>query len=220
MENNIIPRLLITITNSGNEKKLKEVFDKMLVPVALSCPAQGTAPSSIMDILGLSGRTKVITAALTRKAKVNNIFKELNTTLSFADKGKGIAFTMPLTGLQSHVIAHLGEEKEGDEIRLSENKYSVIFASCTSGYSDDVFEAARKAGATGGTIIKGIREVTETVSEKLGVPLKDEQDFILILVLKENKKEIMTAIMEKCGMNTDAHTMVVSLPVDEVFGLS
>ncbi|MBQ7898020.1 MAG: hypothetical protein IJ323_06315 [Clostridia bacterium] len=221
---NILPRILVTITNAGNEKKLKEVFDRSDVPVSFSCPAQGTAPSAIMDIFGLSGRTRVISAGLTVKSRVSEIFDKLSESLDFANKGKGIAFTIALTGLQSHMISALTQaeknKEEGDDKRMNTQTYSAIFVSCNNGYSEDVFEAARKAGATGGTIIKGIREVTEETSEKLGIPLCDEQDFILIIVKRDNKKEIMTAIINECGILTEARANVMSFPIDEVFGLS
>jgi len=221
---NILPRILVTITNAGNEKKLKEVFDNSDVPVSFSCPAQGTAPSAIMDIFGLSGRTRVISAGLTVKSRVREIFEKLSESLDFKNKGKGIAFTISLTGLQSHMLSSLNRaeqnKEEGDDKRMNEQTYSAIFVSCSSGYSEDVFEAARKAGATGGTIIKGVREVTAETSEKLGIPLCDEQDFILIIARRDSKKELMTAIINECGILTEAHANVMSFPIDEVFGLS
>ena len=223
MENTLMPRIIVTISNTGNEKKLKEIFDMSGVPVSFSCPAQGTAPSAIMDIFGLSGRSKIITAGLTVKSRVKEIFSSLSSGLAFTEKGKGIAFTIPLTALQSHVLTTLEKEKqiipEGDEIKVSEKTYSAIFASCTIGYSEDVFEVARKAGATGGTIIKGMREISEDFCENLGLPRLEEQDLILIVTPKEIKKDIMTVIINECGISTEAHTTVMSFPIEDVFGL-
>ena len=223
MENTIKPRILITVSNVGDEKKIKEIFDTTGVPMAFACPAQGTAPSAIMDIFGLSGRSKIITGGLTLKGRVKEIFSRLSSDLSFAEKGKGIAFTVPLTGLQSHVLSSLERENqnisEGDDVKVSEKTYSAIFASCAAGYSEDVFEVARKAGAAGGTIIKGMRETSENLSETLGLPRLEEQDLILIVTTKEQKKDIMTAIINECGTSTEAHTTVLSFPIEEVFGL-
>ncbi len=221
MDNAIFPRAIVTITNPGNEKKLKDVFDRAGAPLSFSCHAQGTAPSAIMDIFGLSGRTRVITAAITVRPKVKEIFSELHGKLAFDEKGKGVAFSLPLTGLQSHIfeaIEDVNKEAQG-EFKMSDKTYSLIFASVANGYSEDVFEAARKAGATGGTIIKGMREAADSISENLGIPLCDEQDFILIIVPKETKKDIMTAIMNECGTGTEAKGTIMSLPIEEVFGL-
>ena len=47
----------------------------------------------------------------------------------------------------------------------------------------------------------------------------EEQDFVLILVPRENKSEVMDAITTKCGIKTEAHGIVTAFPVDEVFGI-
>ena len=130
MDNAMFPRAVVTITNLGNEKKLREVFDRAGSPLSFSCHAQGTAPSAIMDIFGLSGRTRVITAAITVRPKVKEIFSELHDKLAFDEKGKGIAFSLPLTGLQSHVseaIEDVNKEAQG-EFKMSDKTYSLIFA--------------------------------------------------------------------------------------------
>ena len=41
----------------------------------------------------------------------------------------------------------------------------------------------------------------------------------MIVVPRENKAEIMAAISGACGLNTPAHGVVLSLPVDDVLGL-
>lgn len=213
--------MIVTITNTGNEKKLKEIFDKANIPLSFYCHAQGTAPSAIMDIFGLSGRARVISAGITVRSRVKPLFDELHDKLSFAEKGKGIAFSLPLTGLQNHIVSELKKTDDVQgEFKMSDKAYSLIFASVTNGYSEEVFEAARKAGARGGTIIKGMKEAEKGVSETLGIPLCDEEEFILIIVPKETKKDVMSAIMDACGTSTDANGTVISLPIEEVFGLS
>ena len=39
--------------------------------------------------------------------------------------------------------------------------YVVIWTSVDSGFSDDVVDAARAAGAKGGTVLKGLRRTSE-----------------------------------------------------------
>ncbi len=51
--------------------------------------------------------------------------------------------------------------------------------------------------------------------------LKDKsKEIILILTPKTDKVAIMKAISEKCGVQSEAHGVVVSLPVDSVAGLN
>ena len=87
------------------------------------------------------------------------------------------------------------------------------------GYRDDVIDAAREAGAKGGTILKGRRRNSERVSQHLGISMQEEQDFVVIVVPREQKTQIMSAICTSCGLKTPAHGVVLSLPVEEAIGL-
>ena len=220
-EMKIVPRLVITITNSGNDKKVREAFEMSHLPVCFTCHGQGTAPSAMMELFGLSGREKVITAAFVDKANTAKLFGNLDEKLSFSQKGHGIACTFAPSSMQKQMLSVLHKENEqGDDTEMSEQiPYTAILAAVAGGFSDDVVEAARSAGARGGTIIKGTRDMHHEVSETLGVPLVEEQEFVLILVPREMKAEVMNAITAKCGIKTEAHGIVSSFPVDEVFGI-
>ena len=53
-----------------------------------------------------------------------------------------------------------------------------------------------------------------------GIPIQQEREIVLILATKETKVAIMKAISDKCGIQSDAHGVVISLPVDDVAGLN
>ena len=108
------------------------------------------------------------------------------------------------------------EDKEINE----KSEYAVIWVSVASGYSDDVVDAARNAGAKGGTVMKGRRRSSEQVSHHFGISMQEEQDFVMIVVPRDKKSETMAAITSVCGLGTDAHGVVLALPVDEVMGLA
>lgn len=225
----IVPRMLITITKEEDEKKLEEVFDSLQIPICFQGRGKGTAPSEIMDILGLRGTNKLLTLICLPKSKVGQVFEAIQKQLSFHQKGGGIAITIPVIGLQNNVMNVLHKQSEsiskekakGEEKEMSEKAaYAAIWVSVANGFSDDVVDAARSAGAKGGTIMKGRRRTSENVSQHFGISMQDEQDFVMIVVPREHKNEVMSAIMEKCGLHTEAHGIVLSLPVDEVMGLT
>lgn len=89
----------------------------------------------------------------------------------------------------------------------------------TSGYSDDVIDAARAAGAKGGTVLRGRQRNSERMIQRLGVSLREERDFVMMVIPRESKGAIMSVISSACGLSTEAHGVIVSLPVDEVVGL-
>ena len=225
----IAPRMVITITREEDQKKLEEVFDSMNIPMCFQFRGKGTAPSEMMDILGLRGTTRLLTGAFLPKTQIRPLFEMMNKQLSFRHKGGGIAITVPVIGMQSHVVELLNDENQdetkpllkGDETEMKEKSgYALIWVSVTGGYSDDVVDAARNAGAKGGTIMKGRRRSSEHVSHHFGISMQEEQEFVMIVVPREKKNDTMTAIMDACGLQTKAHGVVWALPVDEVMGLT
>ncbi len=221
----IIPRLVIAITREEDQKKLEEVLDSMNAPLCFQFRGKGTAPSEMMDIFGMRGTTRLLSGA----SQVQPLFETMNRQLSFRHRGGGIAITVPVSGCQSHVLQILNdaardemkEALKGDEEEMKEkSEYTVIWVSVASGYSDDVVDAARNAGAKGGTVMKGRRRSSEQVSHHFGISMQEEQDFVMIVVPRDKKNETMAAITGVCGLGTDAHGIVLALPVDEVMGLA
>ena len=93
----------------------------------------------------------------------------------------------------------------------------LIVAIYEKGYTDMVMDAAREAGAAGGTTIRA--KGTGAGAQKFfGLSLAEEKEIVLIVSSTENKKEIMKAIMQKAGIDTKAHALVFSLPVTETAG--
>lgn len=226
------PRMLIFITRVEDEKKLEETFDAQHVPILYQCRGKGTAPSEMLDIFGLSGTTRLITVGILPRFMVRELFQKAGRRLGFHQRGGGIGLTVPLTGLQNQVFRLLSDEAqhnmekrieeriEGDMAEIRErSEYAVVWAAVANGYSDDVIDAARAAGAKGGTVLKGRRRNSERVSQHLGISMQEGQDFVMIVVPRGKKSAVMSAISAACGLSTKAHGVVLSLPVDEVIGL-
>lgn len=231
-EMHFAPRLVVFITRAEDEKRLEHLFEDLHMPISYQCRGKGTAPSEMLDIFGLSGTTRLVTAGVVPRFMVADLFAAAGHKLHFRQRGAGIAFSLPVTGLQSSIVQMLNSElPEKTEQEISEriqndmenvhekSKYTAVWASVGSGYSDDVIDAAVSAGAKGGTVIKGRRRSSQRASAHLGISMQDGQDFVLVIVPKEKKNEIMAAISHACGLKTPAHGFVISLPVDAVLGL-
>ena len=57
------------------------------------------------------------------------------------------------------------------------------------------------------------------VSRFVGVSLAAEKEMVLILVRQENRRTVMQAVMDRTGIQTPAHTILFSLPVEDIAGL-
>ena len=49
--------------------------------------------------------------------------------------------------------------------------------------------------------------------------MQEEQEFVMIVVPKEKKSQIMNEIGKACGLRSEAQGIVLSVPVDEVIGI-
>ncbi len=219
-------RAVISITNTTVAKNVEELLQKNNLPVFYQCRGKGTAPTEMLDILGLGGTTRVITITLIQKQRITELFKILRQELFYHQKGGGIAFSVPITGAQSSVYQHLKKDckdQEGNDNTMSNEQknsdFTLMLVSVDSGYSDNVIHAARQAGARGGTVLKGVRHSSEDAKQNLGVALQSEQEFVMIVAEKSKKADIMSAVSKECGLLTDAHGIVLALPVEDTLGL-
>lgn len=226
------PRMVLLITRDKDQKKLEGLFDDLHIPICYQCRAKGTAPSEMLDLFGLSGTTRLITVGVLPKFMVAELEAAAEQQLSFHKKGGGIALTIPVTGLQNLVFQMLNDEsramlqqrmKERTEQDMAEVKshmdYVVIWVSVASGYSDEVIDAARNAGAKGGTVLRGRQRNSERMSQHLGISMQEERDFVMMVVPRDKKAAIMSAVGGACGLASHAHGVILSLPVDDVIGL-
>lgn len=72
----------------------------------------------------------------------------------------------------------------------------------------------------GGAIIHAKGTGTDFTARFFGVSIATEKDMALIVISHRDKDAIMRAIMEKAGIHSQAHTALVTLPVESVVGLT
>ena len=100
-----------------------------------------------------------------------------------------------------------------------EMTHELIVVIANRGYTDMVMDAARSAGATGGTAVHAKGTGTELAKKFFGVSIAEEKELIFILTRTEARKPIMKAVMSGAGMQTDAQSLVFSMPVSDLAGL-
>ena len=102
---------------------------------------------------------------------------------------------------------------------MSNENYEMILCVVNAGFSDDVMDAAREAGARGGTVIHAKGTGIQQAEKFMGVTLVPEKEMLFIVTKKTQKDEIMSAIMRKAGTGSKAGAIVFSLPVTDTAGM-
>lgn len=213
--------------------KLAEQGEKLLhahgIPLCYAINGAGTATSEMMDLLGLGTSEKTVLVALLPKDVANHLLASLKDILEEVErKNRGIAFTLPIMGASKLLLQLLGNmndayqtDREGkEEVTVTEKQYALITAFVNQGYSEEVMNAARAAGARGGTVLHTRQANSEKAQTVLGLDVQEEREMILIVTENEHKLQIMQAIGNQYGLHSEAKGLVLSSPIDNAIGLS
>ena len=220
-------RILMLIAHSKLTEKAMKLFEKSNLPVHMQFFAQGTASSDMLDILGLGGIEKDVLFTIVPKSVADNMLRTIYLDLELSQKNSGIVFTLPLSGINS-MFMKMNEQLLSDNTNITpkevsnnmnEGKYSLITATVNQGFCEDVMNAARAAGARGGTYFHTNSMISKDAKENRGADFQEERETIMIIASNDTKLEIMRAISHNCGINTKAQGIVTSLPIDSILGL-
>ena len=98
--------------------------------------------------------------------------------------------------------------------------YALIVTIVNRGYADDVMDAARNAGARGGTIMYARGAGLNETESFFGISIPPEKEMILIVADNELRLGIMQAIARKVGLNSEGAAITFSLPVTDIAGIA
>ena len=220
-------RILFLIATPKLVKKAVDLFNQEDVPMQYLFHAQGTASSEVMDMLGLDGVDKNILMSMMPKAFAGEMLSKLQKKLHLGMPNTGIAFTLVLSGGSGHIVQLIDSLQpevnrtllERNETGMAGSEYYMIMAIVNQGFSEEVMNAARPVGASGGTVFHSRRIGSAEAMKFWKISVQEEREVVIILAAKDDKQAIMEAIGQKCGMQSKAQGMVMSLPVDGVVGL-
>jgi hypothetical protein len=230
-------KLVIFIIDWNKLHLVSHVFDQEHVRFHFISKGQGTASSEILDLLGLGAGAKAVVICLEQEILAPILLKEVRQKVGRNSPGAGIAFSIPLSGINTPILqvfkesilknekitpqnGDSGEQEQGGKPVNTEIKDDLIISIINQGYSDEFMTAAREAGAAGGTVINARGLAHSGPVKFFGVSVQDEKEIVLVLASREKKVSIMQAVSEACGIATKAGGIVFSLPVDQVMGLS
>ena len=155
------------------------------------------AKSNFGAVLGLGETTKDLIYMVVESEKKVEIIKAMVNCAGSSKSGFGCLFSLDVDSLMKG--GKIDDSKGGNMSENSEKDRDLISVIVNKGYADDVMFAARKAGATGGTVINARGTAREDDEKFFGVHIVPEKDMLLIVVEHEKKEAVLGAIKEvKC----------------------
>ena len=220
-------RAVFSIVDYSKGDVIAEIYKKENVPVFFATHGNGSADSAMLELLGFGENKKSVMISVLDIPRSEQIFAAVEEKMNISKPGKGIMFSVPLTGATAFLVGLMNQEinnttaeRKGRDFEVAEHEYELIITIITKGYFPDVKAAANAAGARGGTLIHALGMGGEEAQKFLGIAIQPEKDLIFNVVRREEKTKIMRAIAEKAGINTQGRGIIFSLPVDAAMGLS
>lgn len=211
--------LMIVITDRSRGGEFAAWFQARGATLVLSALGQGTAATEVLDYLGLEATEKAV--LLLAAPRSRRLVRRAARELWLDVPGRGILMAVPISSIggaraRDYLLSWQAEEDEDMERDIT---HELIVVIANRGHTDQVMDAARSAGAAGGTTIHAKGTGTELARKFLGVSLAAEKEIVFILAKESDRKPIMKAVMTQAGMQTKAQAVVFSLPVTDLAGL-
>lgn len=224
--------MVITVTDRERTETAINLFQENNVFTTDIVLGQGTASREMLDYLYLNPSEKAIVFGVVTGAGLLPLLKAFKRKMFIDIPGNGIVAVVPLNtiggrrsleymldGQAVDTTQKSQEEAERMERMSVKTDHELIFVIANEGYSDLIMEAARGAGAAGGTVIKAKGTGAEYTEKFFGFSIASEKEIHLLVTPAQGRNNIMKAIMEKAGLESKAQSIVFSLPVSHALGL-
>ena len=215
--------MIVTITERSKLTAFLSFYRDHQLPVQFISLALGTASNETLNYLGLERSDKCVFFSFATTETWEQLRRGLRRELQIDAPGMGIAFTVPLSSIggrrELQFLTEHQNYQKGEESSMKDTKHELLTVIANHGYSDLIMDAARGAGAAGGTVIHAKGTGMEGAEKFLGISLASEKEMIFIVVRREQRNDIMSAIMRDAGMNSKAKSICYTLPVSATAGL-
>ncbi len=211
---------VISIINPDSLDRLSAICEELSLPLSVILHGHGTAVQSMLDLLGIESTEKRIVLSVASDEKTAALITAEKHHLHIGVPGHGIVIAVPVKSIGGgKAVAYLnGDNKLEKHAPTLNYAYELIVAIASEGSTDMVMNAARAAGARGGTALHGKGTGAKDAPKFYNISIAEEKELVLIVAAADQKSEIMREILRKAGPGTPAGAIVFSLPTTEVAG--
>ena len=214
---------LLSIVELEKGKKLIKELRDLNIHFNFQTVGFGTAPTEMMDIFGLGTNDKDVVISLAAESDIKDMMANFGTTFSSHSKYGGLMIVLDICAT-SRVFAEIlnfnnskNAEKGAGAVMKNEHHNNLIIISVNEGYSEDVMQVARKAGATGGTVLKGRLADIEQYAEIINTEANGEREMLCILAPLTASKQIMEDVNKEFGISSAANGIVFAVPTEKAY---
>lgn len=215
------PMVLLSIVERDKGKKLIKELESLNIKVNFQSVGFGTAPTEMLDIFGLGTNDKDIVISLATENCVKDMMADFSNSIASESKHGGLMIVLKVSAV-SRVLTQILDfdnknSDKGDISMKNEHQNNLIFIAVNEGYSGEVMQVARKAGATGGTVIKGRLCDIEMFAQLGKTEIDEDREILMILAPRSTSALIMEDVNKQFGLSSDANGIILALPTEKAY---
>ncbi len=218
----MILNFVMTILDRDRAEDMISLYNDLGLQLVLTMLAYGTATNEQLDLYGLEATEKAVICTFAGDELTGKVLKAAKRRMFIDIPGNGIMLAVPLKSVGGgRTLAFLtGNDSLPDgSVPPMNFEHELITVIANEGSTDTVMDAARSAGASGGTVMHAKGTGAQRAEKFFGVSLADEKELILIVARSSEKSAIMRTIASQAGPGTHAGAVCFSLPITAVAGL-
>ena len=210
---------VLSVINPYGANIMRRICEELSLPIVLSLPCRGTATRSMLDLLGMDSKDRRLFMTVASPEQTQTLIQEQRKRLYIDAPGNGVTIGVPIKSVGgSKTLAFLSSGQNVKGAPTLNYDYELILVIANQGATDQVMDAARSAGARGGTVVHGLGTGSKNAEKFYKVSIAAEKEIILIVSAAAQKAAIMKAVIEQAGPDTKAGAIAFSLPVSELAG--
>jgi len=210
-------QVYVYIVNHGQADRVIKIAYEEGVPGATVFYGYGTVNKGLLYWLGLNDSRKEIVLMVSDSETGNRAMQAIIHKKQMHKLHQGIAFSLPLVQL-------IGSKKIKPEASTLEKEvkpmeYQAIFTIVDKGKSENVFDAAYRAGATGGTVINARGSGIHETQRIFNIPIEPEKEVVLIIAKTEVVPKITDEIRKDLHIDEPGRGIIFISDVSQTYGL-
>lgn len=213
--------MIISVVDRIRSQAMQSIYEEAGLQTVLTIHGRGTANTEHLALYGLQATSKSVLVSFALPEQVRLIEQASKIRFYIDVPGHGILMTVPIKSVGGgKTLAYLTNQAEpGPSVPDFHFDHELILVILNEGYTDDVMNTARAAGARGGTILHAKGTGSKAAQTFFGVSLASEREILMIVAPSADKTAIMKAIARDQGPATPSGAVAFSVPVSSVTGL-
>lgn len=215
--------MLFSIVSRGKGKNYMDMLTSKGISIHMQMTAHGTAPSEMMEVFGLGNTDKDVVISYATERIYRSYVEELSRNVGASSGYGGLMMCFRLSAinrLTAEIVIRStpdSEENGGSKRMPSTHKQQLILVTVNQGFTAQVMHTAKKAGATGGTILRARLASADKLEQFGDIAAQEEKEIIAILAPAGAASRIMEEVNKEHGFHTEACGMITALPVDKAY---